>query len=89
MDVTKTKIGTTGDRDDDGYMGYHVIGEQYVFVDGNRWAVAVRLNITSDDALICGGKADGELHALIRDHLREKEGVKTVRFLRGEKVVSM
>lgn len=32
MNVDKTRIGTTGDRDEDGYMGYHVIGDQYVFI---------------------------------------------------------
>jgi hypothetical protein len=89
MNVDKTRIGTTGDRDEDGYMGYHVIGDQYVFVDGNQWAVVVRLNLTSDEALVCGGKVDGSFHALVADWLKEKEGVKTVRFLRGEKVVTI
>lgn len=89
MNVDKTKIGTTGDRDEDGYMGYHVIGDQYVFVDRDQWCVVVRLNLTSDEALICGGKVDGNFHALVADHLKQKEGVKTVRFLRDAKVISL
>ena len=89
MNVEKTRIGTQGDRDEDGYFGYHVIGDQYVFVDGSEWAVVVRLNLTRDEALICGGKVSGALHALIADHLKQNEGVKAVRFLRGEKVVTM
>jgi hypothetical protein len=89
MNVDKTRIGTQGDRDEDGYFGYHVIGDQYVFVDGNRWAVVVRLNTTSDEALVCGGETDGELHVLVAEYLKEKEGVKTVRVLQGAKVISL
>jgi hypothetical protein len=63
MNVDKTRIGATGDRDEDGSMGYHVIGEQYVFVGGN-------------------------FHALVAEHLKQKEGVKTARLLRGENVIS-
>src|SRR5207253_1782617 len=81
MNVEKKPIGTQGDRDDDGYFGYHVIGDQYVFVDGNQWAVVVRLNLTSDEALICGGKVDAIFHKLVADHLKQNEGVKRVHFL--------
>lgn len=89
MNVDKTQIGTQGDRDDDGYFGYHVIGDQYVFVDGNQWAVVVRLDLTRDDALICGGKVSGDFLALVAEYLKEKAAVKAVRFLRGDKVVTM
>lgn len=89
MNVEKTRIGTQGDRDEDGFFGYHVIGDQYVFVDGNQWAVVVRLNLTSDEALICGGKTDGKFHALVADHLKQKEGVKKVHFLRGPTMVTL
>ena len=89
MNVEKTRIGTQGDRDEDGFFGYHVIGDQYVFVDGNQWCVVVRLNITSDEALICGGKVDGNFQSLVIDHLKQKESVKTVHFLRGEKVIAL
>jgi hypothetical protein len=89
MNVEKTRIGTQGERDEEGYFGYHVIGDQYVFVDGNQWAVVVRLNLTSDEALICGGKVDAIFQSLVADHLKEKEGVKTVHFLRGDRVVSI
>ena len=89
MNVDKTRIGTQGDRDEDGFLGYHVIGDQYVFVDGNQWAVVVRLNLTSDEALICGGKTDGNFHSRVADWLKQEEGVETVRFLRGSSVIGI
>lgn len=88
MNVEKTRIGTQGDRDEDGYLGYHVIGDQCVFVDGDQWLVVVRLNITSDEALICGGKVDGNFQSLVIDHLKQKEGLKKVSFLRGKTVIT-
>ena len=88
MNVEKTRIGTQGDRDEDGYFGHYVIGDQYVFVDGNDWLVVVRLNITSDEALICGGKVDGDFQSRVIDHLKQKEGVKKVQFLLGTRVFS-
>jgi hypothetical protein len=78
MDVERTRITITGERDEDGYFGGYEIGTQYVMRDGDDWGVVVRLNISRDEAVLCGGKHGAAFVKNVAWWLREHEGVQKV-----------
>ena len=78
MEVDRTRITIIGERDEDGYFGGYEIGTQYVLRDGDDWLVAVRLNVSREEAVLCGGKHGEAFAQRATRWLIENEGVEKV-----------
>ncbi|MBA3531704.1 MAG: hypothetical protein H0T73_07295 [Ardenticatenales bacterium] len=59
MNITSQEFGVPGERDEEGFFGYHPIGQQHIFVGEEGFLLGLHLNATPQALLFYAGRVQG------------------------------